>query len=184
MSTDSESVFWYVLFATKGKAAEIRPYLEAVNIEHFYPMCFKEIKVKDSQRKRLTVQPLLGNLLFVKSSKQCLDPIIKEIKLRLEISSSLYYRDLGTKDLIRVPEEQMRNFIAIASSEHAQVIYLTSKEVDLQKGARVRVTDGEFAGVEGVFMRIKGDSRVAVVIPNLLSVATAYIPARFVVPLE
>jgi len=184
MGTDSESVFWYVLFATKGKAAEIKPYLEAEDIEYFYPMIFKEIKIKDSQRKRLTVQPLLGNLLFVRSSRQILDPLVEKLKLTLGISSGLYYRDLGTKELIRVPEQQMRNFIAVAGSKNTQVIYLTNKEVNLQKGKKVRVTSGEFEGVEGVIMRIKGDSRVVVVIPNLLSVATAYIPAGLVVAVE
>jgi transcription antitermination factor NusG len=158
--------------------------LEIENIEYFFPLSFKEIKLRDTDRKRLTIQPLLGNLLFVKSSKKCLDPLLKEIKLRLGITSNLYYRDKGTKDLIIVPENQMRNFIAVAGSQHKQVIYLTSKEVSLQKGTRVRITGGLFEGVEGVIMRIKGDSRVVVVIPNLLSVATAFIPPCFLLPLE
>ena len=137
MSTDNDSIFWYVLFATKGKAAEIKPYLEAEDIEYFYPMCFKENKIKDSQRKRLTVQPLLGNLLFVKSSRQILDPLVENLKMTLGISSGLYYRDLGTKELIRVPKQQLRNFIAVVGYENVQVIYLTSKEIDLQKGKKV-----------------------------------------------
>jgi len=184
MITDSEGFLWYVLFAANGKAAKIRPFLEAAKIEYFFPLCFRESRIKDTERKRLTVQPLLGNLLFVKSLKECLDPVLDEVKLKLKIASTIYYRDLGTRQLITVPEVQMRNFIAIAGSNHEHVIYLTNEEVNLQKGKRVRVTKGVFEGVEGVFMRIKGDKRVVVVIPNLLSIATAIIPSSHVLPLE
>ena len=184
MDTDSEDFLWYVLFAANGKAAKIIPFLKAAEIEYFFPLCLRESQIKDSERKRLTVQPLLGNLLFVKSSKECLDPVLDEVKLKLKITSNIYYRDLGTRQLITVPEVQMRNFIAIAGSNHERVIYLTNEEVDLQKGKKVRVTSGIFEGVEGVFMRIKGDKRVVVVIPNLLSVATAFIPSTYVLPLE
>jgi hypothetical protein len=123
---------------------------------------------------------LLGNLIFAKSSKKVLDPVLKEAKLTLSISSDLYYRDFSDKRIIVVPENQMRNFIAVAGNEKEQVIYLPNDEVNLRKGVRVRITDGVFAGVEGIFMRIKGDKRLVVSIPNLFSVATAYIPPQFV----
>jgi hypothetical protein len=43
---------------------------------------------------------------------------------------------------------------------------------------------GAFEGVEGIFMRIKGNKRVVVSLPNLFSVATAFVPREFIVPLE
>jgi hypothetical protein len=48
----------------------------------------------------------------------------------------------------------------------------------------VRITGGIFEGVEGVFMRIKGDKRLVVSIPNLFSVVTAYIPSCYVQALD
>jgi transcription antitermination factor NusG len=184
MKNDNKNIFCYFLFAANGKATKIRPYLETANIEYFFPMSFKEIKIRDTERKRLTIQPLLGNFLFVKSSKECLDPLLKEIRLRLGITSNLYYRDKGTKKLIIVPEAPMRNFIAVAGSKQDQIIYLSNEEVNLKKGTKVRVIGGIFEGIEGFLMRIRGDRRVVVIIPNLLSVATAYIPPRFILPLE
>jgi transcription antitermination factor NusG len=82
--------------------------------------------------------------------------------------------------VIIIPENQMQNFIAVAGNDKEQVIYLSNDEVNLRKGVRVQITGGVFAGVEGVFMRIKGDKRLVVSIPNLFSVATAYIPSQFV----
>jgi transcription antitermination factor NusG len=92
----------------------------------------------------------------------------------------LYYRDFGDKRAIIIPENQMQNFIAVAGNEKEQVIYLSNEEVSLRKGVKVRITGGAFAGVEGIFMRIKGDKRLVVSIPNLFSVATAYIPSQYV----
>jgi transcription antitermination factor NusG len=183
MYSDNENI-WYVLFAANGKAAKMRPYLEIANIEYFYPMCLKERKMIDTERKRLIVQPLLGNLLFVKSSRERLDPFLYDVKLSLAIASNLYYRDTNTKQLITIPEDQMRNFISVASSKHKQVIYLTNGAVNFQTGTRVRVTGGVFEGIEGVIMRSKGKNRVVVIIPNLLSVATAFIPPCFILPIE
>jgi transcription antitermination factor NusG len=86
--------------------------------------------------------------------------------------------------VIVIPENQMNNFIAVAGNETEQVIYLSNDEVNLKKGVKVRITGGVFAGVEGVFMRIKGDKRLVVSIPNLFSVATAFIPSRYVQAME
>ena len=160
------------------------PYLENAKIEHFYPMHIVERKMKDTERKRISVQPVLQTLLFVKSSKEILDPIVNELKLRLSLSSNVYYRDLGTKKLITVPEEQMRNFIAVAGSGQEQVIYLSNEEVRLKEGKKVRVIGGAFEGVEGILMRIQGESRVVVSLTNLFSVGTAFIPSRFILPIE
>jgi transcription antitermination factor NusG len=177
---NSTDIFWYVLFAANGKVVKIKPCLEKASIEHFFPLYYKDKKIQGSERCERVVLPLLGNLIFVKSSKNILDPVLKEVKLKLSISSDLYYRDLGNKKIIIIPEDQMRNFIAVAGNEKEQVIYLPNDEVNLRKGTKVRVTGGIFAGVEGIFMRIKGDKRLVVSIPQLFSVATAYIPSCYV----
>jgi len=184
MFYNGKDTFWYVLFAANGKAAKITPCLENAKIEHFFPMYYREKRIRGTEQTKRVLQPILGNLLFVKSSKKNLDPILKDIKLHFDITSDLYYKDLGTRKLITVPEEQMLNFIALAGTKKEQIIYLSNEEVNLKKGTKVRIIGGVFEGVEGVFMRIKGDKRLVVSIPNLFSVATAYLPTRFVLPLE
>ena len=185
MIYDNNSIVWYVLFAANGKIAKMKPYLDAANIEHFFPTFYKEKKVSGQKQPKRMQYPILGNLLFVKSSKAELDPILKRIKLQLNITSDLYYRDLGSRQLIVVPDDQMLNFIAVAGSGEEQIIYLSNEEVRIRKGTKVRITGGAFAGVEGVFMRIKGDKRLVVSLHSLgFSVATAYLPSRLVLPLE
>jgi transcription antitermination factor NusG len=184
MFPESKSVFWYVLFAANGKAAKISDHLKKVGIERFFPLYYKEKRIRNSERTKPALQPLIGNLVFVKSSKECLAPQLKAIKLRFGITDDLYYRDLGTKEIITVPEKQMLNFIAVAGCIRERVIYFSNEDVNLEKGTRVRIIGGVFEGVEGIFMRIKGDRRVVVSLPDLFSVATAFVPLEFIFPLE
>jgi transcription antitermination factor NusG len=180
MKYANTDILWYVLFAANGKAVKIKPCLEEASIEYFFPIYYKDKKIRGSERYERVALPLLGNLIFAKSSKNTLDPVLKDVKSKLSIASDLYYRDFGDRSVIIIPENQMQNFIAVAGNDKEQVIYLSNDEVNLRKGVRVRITGGVFAGVEGVFMRIKGDKRLVVSIPNLFSVATAYIPSQFV----
>ena len=183
MLSESE-IFWYVLFASNGKAVKISDYLKITNIEHFFPVSYKEKRIRNSQLTRYVLQPLIGNLVFVKSSKEFLEPHLQEIKLRLGITTDLYYRDFGSRKLIVVPETQMQNFIRVAGCTKGRITYLSNEELNLEKGTKIRIIGGVFEGVEGIFMKIKGNSQVVVTLPNLFSVATAFIPTRFILPLE
>jgi transcription antitermination factor NusG len=184
MLSDCKNVFWYVLFAVNGKAAKINDYLQKANVERFFPLRYKEQRIRNSERTKPTLQPLVGNLVFVKSSKECLAPLLRDIKLRFSITDELYYRDLGTREIIIVPEIAMQNFISVAGCIQERIIYLSNDEVDFSKGTKVRIIGGTFAGLEGIFLRIKGKRRLVICLPNLLSVATTSIPTRFVVSLE
>jgi transcription antitermination factor NusG len=173
-------VFWYVLFAANNKAEKIKSCLEKAAIEYFFPVYYKEQNVKEPEKCEQILLPFLGNIIFVKSSKNILDLVLKETKSQLSIVSDLYYRDFVDKKAIVVPENQMQNFIAVAKNEKEQIMYISNEEVNLRHGVKAKITGGIFAGVEGIFMRIKGNKRLVVSIPNLFSVATAYIPSCYV----
>ena len=174
------------MFAANSKAAKISDYLKSTDIEYFYPMSYQERRIRNSERTKRFLQPIFRNLLFVKSTKSELDPILREIKLKFGITSDLYYRYRDGEDskIIVVPVVVMRNFISVVGAIEEPIIYFSNKDVDLSKGTRVRINGGVFAGVEGIFMRVKGDRRVVVSLPNLFSVATAFVPLEFILPLE
>ena len=183
MSCDEK---WFVLFAANSKAAKISDYLKSTDIEYFYPMSYQERRIRNSERTKRFLQPIFRNLLFVKSTKSKLDPILREIKLKFGITSDLYYRyrDGEESKIIVVPVAVMRNFISVVCAVEEPIIYFSNTDVDLAKGTRVRINGGVFVGVEGIFMRVKGDRRVVVSLPNLFSVATAFVPLDFILPLE
>jgi transcription antitermination factor NusG len=184
MLSERKSIFWYVLFAANGKAAKICDYFQTANIEYFFPMCNKSQRIRNSERLKYTLQPLIRNLVFVKCSKELLSPHIERIKQRFVIEHDLYYRDLGSREIIVVPENDMQSFISVANSKNEGILYLSNEDVNICKGTRVRIVGGLFAGVEGLFMRIQGHKRVVVSIPNLFSVATAFVEPEFILPLE
>jgi transcription antitermination factor NusG len=174
-------IFWYTLFTTDGKAAKIKSCLEEASIECFFPILYYNgSRIKDPERDGWISPSFLENLIFAKSSKSILNPMLEEVKLRFSVSSDLYYRDCSSEKTIIVPENQMRNFIAVAGNRKEDVLFLSNEYVNVRKGVKVKITGGVFVGVEGVFMRIKGAKRLVVSIPNLFSVATMYIPTQFV----
>jgi len=66
----------------------------------------------------------------------------------------------------------------VASAGHDKVRFLEYGDFLTQPGRRVRVTDGYFAGVEGVIKRIKNNKHVVVQIDGVAAVAIAYIPKQ------
>ena len=177
-------VCWFVLFAAHKKAGKIRPFLDEMCIEYFYPMSYQERQNSHTGENKQVLYPILGNFIFVKSSKRTLDTLLKTVKLHLNLSSDLYYRDRGSRKIIIVPNEQMDNFIQVASQKNEPILYLSNEEINLKQGDKVKIIDGVFKGVEGIFMRIKGSKRVVVAIPELFAVATAYLPTRFIQAIE
>jgi transcription antitermination factor NusG len=186
MTCDDENIKWFVLFAANGKAAKISDYLKLIGIEYFYPMFYQERRIRNSERTKRFLQPVFKNLLFIKSTKLKLDPVLQEIKLKFGITSDLYYRyrDGEERKIIVIPAAAMRNFMAVVGAVEEPVIYFSNEDVNLAKGTGVRITGGVFEGIEGIFMRVKGDRRIVVSLPNLFSVATAFVPLEYILPLE
>ncbi|MFR5758476.1 MAG: UpxY family transcription antiterminator [Bacteroides cellulosilyticus] len=123
-----------------------------------------EYVTRKEQRIRKLV-PAIHNLVFIYSTRKGrLTKLRRKMLFFYLFAISL---DRETKQPIIVPEIQMRHFIAIAGSYDQQVIYLPPTEYSMQKGDRVRITGGVFEGVEGIFVRVKGDRRVVVSIQGL-----------------
>lgn len=141
--------------------------LSALGIEVFVPMT-KAVVERRGTKKRETV-PAIHNLLFVRTTKEQ----IKEIKRGI---GYLQYRTRpcnGKNAPIIVPDKEMEQFISITNARMEEVTYLQIDEIDLKKGARVRIHGGSFDGTEGIFVKIKGkrNRRVVVLIEGVAAVA-------------
>jgi hypothetical protein len=89
MSDEDKNIKWYVLFAANGKVAKFGDYLKAADIEYFYPMFYHKRRIRNSERTKQILQPVFRNLLFVKSTKPKLDPILKEIRVCPKINYTI-----------------------------------------------------------------------------------------------
>ena len=93
-----------------------------------------------------------------------------------------YIMDRETRRPLVVPDRQMHSFIAVAGAYDEQIVYLDPSIVSLREGDRVRIVGGVFSGVEGIFIRIKGDRRVVVSIEGVMAVATAFVHPSLIEP--
>lgn len=157
----------------------LKEYLDRNGIENFLPMQETILTGRDGKRIKQTV-PVIHNLLFVHSSRNTIDRFKEELEASIP---TRYYMDRETHSPLTVPESDMQNFIAVAGTQNEQLLYLPITELHLRQGDRVRITGGIFEGVEGEFLRLKGDRRVIVRIPGLMAVATAFIHPSLIQPI-
>ena len=78
-----------------------------------------------------------------------------------------------------VPASQMESLRIICAAETDNTIITLAEIPKFKKGQLVKVTDGAFKGVIGRVARWQGQQRVAVVVEELVTVVTAYVPSAF-----
>ena len=174
-----DDIHWYVLRVTYSRELALKDYLDLRGIESFIPMRY-EIVVRGERKFRKLV-PAIHNLVFVRSTREQLDEIKRVKALTLPIR---YFMDRETRRPLTIPERQMQSFIAVAGNYDEQIVYLDATTVALKKGDRVRITDGIFKGVEGEFVRVKGDRRVMVAVQGVMAVATAFVHPSLIEVIE
>ncbi|MEG1623232.1 MAG: UpxY family transcription antiterminator [Alistipes sp.] len=170
MPHNENTALWYPIRVTYSRELKLKTYLDDAGIENFLPMHYILGTGIHSGSKRLV--PIIHNLIFAHATRKTLD----NLKQTNMITSTMrYIMDRNTGLPMIIPEDQMRNFIAIAGTNDEHLIYLPEEETALKAGDSVRITGGPFAGVEGELLRIKGDRRVVVKLAGFFTVATAFI---------
>lgn len=171
---------WFAMRVTYSREMKFKKYLDSVHIQNFIPMHYVEI-TKNGQKQRV-IAPIIHNLIFVLSTRSALDEIKQKVLLK-EIPVR-YLMDRATNEPIVVPSADMNHFIAVCGTLDERLIFLEKVEPILKRGAWVRVTGGNFAGVEGRVVRIKRDRRVMVVIEGVVAVVTAFIDPLLLEPIS
>lgn len=165
----SQKSVWYPLRVTYNRSLSVRNELDRRKIHNFLPLKSK-IVIRRDHRIRVLV-PAIPNLIFVHSTPEALAELKATTTLPIR-----YIMDRETHRPIIVPDRQMNNFMIVAgAAPDSDTLYIDPEFERIQKGARVRVTAGLFAGAEGRFIRLKGDRRVVVEIPGIAAVATQFI---------
>ncbi len=173
---------WYCLRATYNRVEKDLDVLKANMVYVYLP---KRLTVKQiGTKKRRQWEPLLPNMVFVYSPRDIIEKTFMENR---KLAHYRFYRDKTQKVIgydgkhppIVIPHHEMVDFIRLTSVENEHIRLVTPEHCHYKSGDRVRVVDGDFAGVEGRVARIAGQQRVVVEMRGICMVATAYIPSVF-----
>ena len=153
---------------------KIKQRLDSMGIENFIP--FQQIARKIHGVDKLIEVPVIPNLVFIHTTLKTCMSLIQEYAFDMR-----YLRDRETGNFLIVPDKQMNDFMFLLdfSKEMVEVV-----NENLKKGDKVRVIKGDFAGIEGELIRVKGHKRVVVRLEGVVSLATAYIPGSFLEKIE
>ena len=177
---EDEILHWYALRTTYGREKKAYDYMTAKGITAFYPTT-SVVKLIKGKRKVVTVSRL-PNIFFAYGTEE-------EIKTFVYDNVNLpflrfYYRHIHfgrkiEKTPMIVPNYQMDSLKIICAADADNTIVTLDEVPKFEKGQLVRVVDGVFKGVIGRVARWQGQQRVGVVVDELVTVCTAYVPSAF-----
>ena len=177
---EEDSPHWYALRTTYGREKKAYDYMTAKGITAFYPTT-DTVKLIKGKRKVVT-ESRLPNIFFAYGNEEQLKTFVYD-NVNLPFLR-FYYRHVHVgrrieKTPLIVPDYQMKSLQIACTSEEDDIIIVSEEIQKFEKGQLVRVVKGEFKGFVGRVARHKGQQRVGIVVDNLLTVMTAYVPSAY-----
>ena len=171
---------WYALRTTYGREKKAYDYMTAKGITAFYPTT-DTVKLIKGKRKVVT-ESRLPNIFFAYGTEEQLKTFVYD-NVNLPFLR-FYYRHVHIGRRIEkipliVPDYQMESLKIICAADADNTIVSLVEVPKFEKGQLVRVTDGAFKGVIGRVARWQGQQRVGVIVDDLVTVVTAYVPSAF-----
>ena len=170
---------WYVMIAYKQESEAERVLSGDDGLEFFIARHY--IVQEFHGKKKLRLVPVIPNVVFVHASQ------VQLVHFK-EKYNFIKFSTWNTSDgivYLTVSDKEMNDFIRVSRSNEDSLRYFTPSDLDLKKGTKVKVHGGQFDGIEGTFLRIKGkrSRQVVVILPNVLAVSVEVQP-DLVEPLE
>ena len=177
--------YWFPIRATYHRAQKVYDRLVALGNDRLEPYLPTLCRVEEEENTGNSVikeEPLDKSLLFVRASFRDFRALLENPSLIPGLTP--YYNhfktnEFGKNEWLTVPDRQMESFKIIVESRNQNIIVRQSEVPKIIEGDRVVVTDGAFAGVEGVVMKYKHQKRVFVQLHGVGIYATAYVPGAW-----
>ena len=172
---------WFALRTTYGREKKAYDYLVAHNIIAYYPT-LKRVQIINGKKVNIEASRI-PNIFFAYGTEEKLKAFVYD-NINLPYLR-FYYRHthVGHKIIMRpliIPSEQMNSLKIICAAESDDIVASTDAINKFKQGQKVRIIDGKFKGVTGIFARYQSQKRVGIVIDRLFTICTAYIPSAFV----
>ena len=150
------------------------------HVEAYYPT-IKTVKEVNGKRKTVE-ESRLPNIFFARGTEEEIKSFVYD-NINLPYLRFYYkHTHIGARIMktpLIVPDNQMESLKIICEAEASDIIVSLSSVPNFQTGQMVRVVDGAFKGVVGRVKRWQGQQRVGVIIGDMATFATAYVPSAF-----
>ncbi len=144
---------WYAVYTKPRWEKKVQKEFDQLNITNYLPLV---TKVKQwSDRKKKVEEPLINSYIFVKIAK-------KDYYNVLNVNGALKYITFQGK-AVPIPEKQIE---ALHKLIENRVEFSVSSE-QFQKGKRITIQEGNFKGLEGEIVNVKGSDRLVVRIDSI-----------------
>lgn len=171
---------WYVLRVRYNHDAPAYDALAASGLDVFYAN-HRVVKLIHGKRRKVEA-PLLPGLLFAHAAKADIEDFMfgtspMSLHVRFYRDRTRLRSDQGLNPPLTVGDREMDSFIKICQSGNPYIQIIPDDRQNLiRKGDWVRVTGGDFKGVEGRTAIVRRQRCVLVDLKGLCCVTTAYIP--------
>lgn len=176
---------WYALRTTYSREQQAYDYITAHGGTAYLPTInvHKEIDGKHVTKR----ESRIPNILFAYGTLQEIQHFVYD-NINLPYLRFYYTKERFNGNIVRrpliVPERQMESLRILCAIDDGNIALVPQTDTHFHKGQEVRITQGRFAGITGRVARYQGQQRVAVIIDGLITIATAYIPTAFLIPIN
>ena len=172
---------WYVFRASYGREGKASDYIVEDGTFVYIAKRYARKTVNGKQKKVL--ETLIPNLLFVYTSEEKAEEYVKNTPALSYLT--YYYNHFELDETQKNPPltvscKEMENFIIATCNKSEHLKFVNESQCHFKGGEIVKITDGNFKGVEGRVARVSGQQRVIVTLTNVGLVSTAYIPTAFI----
>lgn len=168
---------WYAMRVTYGRELKVQSALKG-KFKTYVPKCFKMVQRFGHRRYELT--SAISNLIFIYATFESL----KKMKETEKAGAHLRYIKDYKDDYLVVPLKQMEDFMRVSELPEEKLIPINITDGKKLLGQKVRIIDGELAGVEGRIMRLQGNKKVVVNVSNLIAYAISFVPPEWLIKIE
>ena len=184
-NTQTDTPHWYALRTTYGREKKAYDYMVAKGVTAFYPT-ISVVRLVNGKRK-VVVESRLPNLFFAYGTEEQMKSFVYDNVnlpfLRFYYQHVYNGHNVDRKPMV-IPDRQMESLKIICDAAPENTIVSLDKIQKFESGQLVKVTDGMFKGVVGRVARYQGQQRVAVIVNDLVTVVTAYVPSAFLQRIE
>ncbi len=165
----AEQCCWYALRVYRNMVSSILELCRQKNIEFYIPM--RLVEWASEYGVKYVEKPVISNLIFVRTTRT----LLAEIKLQSRNRFTVYCYP-GTQIPAPIDDHDMEIFMFVVKTGPRR---LEVVDLPIDKGDKVRVTEGLFKGAEGYVRRVHGTKLFVVVLEGIAALAVAYIPKQY-----